>query len=111
MAQWVLSHPNFARVQANRIWFHMTGRALIEPVDDVRDTNPASNPALMETLEHELSDSGYDPRHLIRLIANSRTYQFSADPRGSAAGSEIKLFLGNMNVNSAQAVDEAIDDC
>ena len=107
MAQWVISHPNFARVQANRIWFHMTGRALIEPVDDVRDTNPASNPALMETLEHELRDSGYDPRHLIRLIANSRTYQFSADPRGSASGSEENFARATVRRYPAEVIIDA----
>lgn len=80
MAAWVTGHPNFARVQANRIWFHMTGRALIDPVDDVRDTNPASNPELMDLLGRELRNNGFKSRHLIRLIANSNTYQLSADP-------------------------------
>ena len=107
MAQWVISHPNFARVQANRIWFNMTGRALIEPVDDVRDTNPASNPTLMETLEHELRDSGHDPRHLIRLIANSRTYQFSADPRGGAAGSEENFARATVRRYPAEVIIDA----
>ncbi len=107
MAQWVISHPNFARVQANRIWFNMTGRALIEPVDDVRDTNPASNPALMETLEHELRDSDHDPRHLIRLIANSRTYQFSADPSSSAAGSEENFARATVRRYPAEVIIDA----
>ena len=107
MAQWVVSHPNFARVQANRIWFHMTGRALIEPVDDVRDTNPASNPALMETLERELRESSHDPRHLIRLIANSKTYQFSADPRGGAAGSEENFARATVRRYPAEVIIDA----
>ncbi|MGI9244232.1 MAG: DUF1549 domain-containing protein [Verrucomicrobiales bacterium] len=83
MSEWVISHPNFAKVQANRIWFHMTGRALVDPVDDVRDTNPASNPELMAFLEEELRANDFDPKHLIRLIANSQTYQFASDPAGS----------------------------
>ncbi len=107
MAQWVISHPNFARVQANRIWFNMTGRALIEPVDDVRDTNPASNPALMKMLEHELRDSDHDPRHLIRLIANSRTYQFSADPSGGAAGSEENFARATVRRYPAEVIIDA----
>ena len=108
MAQWVISHPNFARVQANRIWFHMTGRALIDPVDDVRDTNPASNPALMETLERELRESGHDPRHLIRLIANSRTYQLSADPQGGGAvGSEENFARATVRRYPAEVIIDA----
>jgi len=107
MAQWVTSHPNFARVQANRIWFHMTGRALIEPVDDVRDTNPPSNPSLMETLERELRHSNHDPRHLIRLIANSRTYQFSAEPRSGTAGSEENFARTTVRRHPAEVLLDA----
>ena len=107
MAEWVTSHPNFAKVQANRIWFHMTGRALIEPVDDVRDTNPPSNPALMNALERELRRSGHDPRHLIRLIANSRTYQFSAEPRGGAAGSEENFARATVRRHPAEVLLDA----
>ena len=107
MAKWVTSHPNFARVQANRIWFHMTGRALIEPVDDVRDTNPASNPALMDALERELKKSGHDPRHLIRLIANSNTYQFSAEPRGGTTGSEENFARATVRRYPAEVILDA----
>ena len=107
MAEWVITHPHFARVQANRIWFNMTGRALIEPVDDVRDTNPASNPALMEALEYELRDSNHDPRHLIRLIANSRTYQFSADPSSSATGSEENFARATVRRYPAEVIIDA----
>ncbi len=86
LAVWLTSptHPLFARVQANRIWFHLMGRGLVEPIDDFRLTNPASHPALLDALTAELVKSGFDLRHVIRLIANSRTYQLAAKPTKGA---------------------------
>ena len=107
MAQWVTTHPNFARVQANRIWYHMTGRALIEPVDDVRDTNPPSNPSLMEMLERELRQNNHDPRHLIRLIANSKTYQFSSTPRDDWTCSEENFARATVRRHPAEVLLDA----
>lgn len=108
MADWVTSRPNFATVQANRIWFHMTGRALIDPVDDVRDTNPASNPGLMEFLARELRGSGYDARHLIRLIANSATYARCADPAGAeGVGTEENFARATVRRYPAEVVIDA----
>ena len=103
MARWVTDHPNFARVQANRIWFHLMGRGLIDPVDDVRDTNPASNPALMEFLESELERGGYDPRHLIRLIANSKTYQLEsgAGPDQNFARAIVRRYPAEVLIDAA----------
>ena len=108
MAAWITGHPNFAKVQANRIWFHMTGRALIDPVDDVRDTNPPSNPQLMAFLEGELRDHQYDPRHLIRLIASSNTYQLASDPAGDAStGSEQNFARATVRRLPAEVVIDA----
>ena len=70
----------FARVQANRVWFHLMGRGLVDPVDDFRATNPASHPALLNELGGELVKSGYDLRHVIRLVMNSKAYQRSSEP-------------------------------
>jgi len=90
LAVWLTSpnNPLFARAQANRIWFHLMGRGLVEPIDDLRQTNPASHPALLETLTQELIHSGFDVRHVIRLILNSHSYQASAIP---APGTEDDL--------------------
>ena len=82
LASWITSHSRFAKVQANRIWFNLIGQPLIDPVDDVRETNPASNPQLIDFLANELINNGFDQRELIRLIANSATYQLSSDPEG-----------------------------
>src|SRR5207247_6853854 len=82
LANWLTSPTNllFARVQANRIWFHLMGRGLIDPPDDFRATNPASHPALLDALAKDLVNHHFDVRHLIRRIMNSRTYQLAADP-------------------------------
>lgn len=82
LATWLTApeNPLFARAQANRIWYHLMGRGLVDPVDDFRSTNPASHPALLEQLATELVQSGFDLRHLIRRIMASHTYQMAAQP-------------------------------
>jgi hypothetical protein len=80
-ARWLTApeNPFFAKAAANRIWFHLFGRGLVEPVDDFRVTNPASHPELLERLAAELVVSNYDRKHLIRTVMNSRTYQLSSE--------------------------------
>ncbi|QOV90588.1 DUF1549 and DUF1553 domain-containing protein [Humisphaera borealis] len=80
LADWVVSpgNPMLARVTVNRVWRHMTGRGLVEPVDDLRPTNPPSNPALLDALAADFIANGYDVRRLIQTIAESRTYQASS---------------------------------
>jgi hypothetical protein len=82
LAHWLTDPANsdFARAQANRIWYHMMGRGLVDPIDDFRVTNPASHTELLDALAGELVVSGYNLRHVIRLIASSRTYQASTWP-------------------------------
>ncbi len=78
-AEWLTSkqNPFFARAMANLIWRNMMGRGIVHAADDIRDTNPATHPALLDALARELADHKFDQKHLIRLIANSRTYQHS----------------------------------
>ncbi len=80
LADWLLSpeNPQFARVAANRIWFHVFGRGIVEPVDDFRVSNPPSNPALLDALAAEFIRSGFDRKRLIRSILASRTYRLSS---------------------------------
>jgi hypothetical protein len=82
LAQWLTTpqNPFFARAMVNRIWFHVMGRGLVEPVDDFRDSNPASNEALLATLTQQFSKDGFRLRPLVRFIMNSRSYQLSARP-------------------------------
>lgn len=82
LADWVAAkdNPFFARTQANRVWFHLLGRGLVEPDDDFRATNPATHPALLDELARDFADHRFDLRHLVRRIATSRTYQLSSAP-------------------------------
>ncbi len=81
IAAWITSpdNPYFARSYANRIWGYLTGRGLIEPLDDIRAGNPATNPELLDYLTREFIDSGFDTQHLFRLICKSRVYQLSSE--------------------------------
>ncbi len=80
LAAWLTSakNPFFARSVANRVWFHLVGRGIVDPVDDFRDSNPAANDELLDALAKDLAASGFDVKHLVRVIMNSRTYQLSA---------------------------------
>jgi len=93
LASWVASpeNPFFARAQVNRIWFHLLGRGIVEPVDDFRATNPPSHPKLLEALADDFSTSGFDLRHLVRRIANSATYQLASEPNASN-GDDVSNF-------------------
>lgn len=90
LAGWLTSEQNrrFAATQANRIWFQIMGRGIVDPVDDFRSTNPASHPELLSRLTDEFIEHNYDVRHLIRLIANSRTYQLAATTNETNIGDE-----------------------
>ncbi len=90
LASWLTSPENelFAKSQTNFIWYHVMGRGLVDPIDDFRLTNPASNPPLLEALSTEFVASGFDVRFLVRKIMNSRTYQLSAEPNDTNVNDE-----------------------
>ena len=81
LAQWLTAkeNPYFARSIVNRYWSYFFGRGIIDPVDDIRAGNPASNPELLDALTKDFVDSGYDLKKLIRTICNSATYQRSLE--------------------------------
>jgi hypothetical protein len=87
LARWLTSpeNPYFARNVANIIWGHFLGRGIIEPVDDVRISNPPSNPELLDALKARLIDYHYDFKSLIRDICASRTYQLSTEANATNA--------------------------
>ncbi len=76
-AGWLTSRDNpfFARSTVNRVWSYFFGRGIIDPVDDIRASNPPSNPALLDALTKDFLDHNFDLRQLMRTIVNSRTYQ------------------------------------
>ena len=86
MADWLVKDPQFARNIANRAWAWLLGRGIVQEPDDFRADNPPSNPALLDYLARELVSSGYDFKHLWRLILNSQTYQLApVGPGGNPA--------------------------
>jgi len=82
LADWLArrDNPFFAKSLVNRYWKHFFGRGLVEPEDDMRETNPATNPELLNALAEHFISSGYDLKALVRAITQSRTYQLSAEP-------------------------------
>lgn len=90
LAAWLTApgNPYFARNLVNRVWAHFLGRGLVEPVDDVRSTNPPSNPDLLDALAKSFVESKYDVKALVRLICASRVYQTSSAPNATNAKDE-----------------------
>jgi hypothetical protein len=73
-------NPFFARALVNRLWGHFLGRGLYHEVDDLRETNPPSNPELLGALARDFVRHKFDVKHVIRTILNSRVYQLSSQP-------------------------------
>jgi WD40 repeat protein len=73
-------NPYFASAAVNRVWANFFGRGLVEPVDDFRITNPCVNPPLLAALARDFVEHGYDLKHLMRTIMESRLYQLSSTP-------------------------------
>lgn len=82
LADWITSpeNPWFARATVNRFWRQLMERGLVEPADDFRSTNPATNPQLLDRLSEDFVAHGFDVKHLMRTILNSKTYQLSSAP-------------------------------
>jgi len=78
-AEWLTQpdNPFFARIEVNRICSHLLSRGIVDPPDDFRDSNPPSNAALLDALADDFVESGFDRKHILRVLLNSRTYQAS----------------------------------
>jgi hypothetical protein len=102
-ADWLIrpENPWFAKNIANRTWAWVMGRGIIHEPDDTRDDNPPGNPELLACLEKELVSSGYDLKHLKRLIFTSTTYQFSSIPRFK--GPEARANFANYLLRRVEA--------
>jgi hypothetical protein len=87
-ADWLVSpdNPFFARAIVNRVWKNFMGRGLVEAVDDIRDANPPSNPALLAALTQDFVAHRFDVKYLARTIMNSTTYQLTSVPTATNAG-------------------------
>ncbi len=93
LVQWLVkvNNPFFAKVEVNRIWGHLLGRGIVEPVDDFRDSNPPSSAALLAALADDFVQHGYDRKHVMRTILNSRTYQLSSR-KNEFNSADVKYF-------------------
>ena len=82
LADWMSDpkNPFFAKSLVNRYWKHFFNRGIVEPEDDMRETNPPSNPELLDSLAGNFIESGFDLKNLVRTICRSRTYQLSSLP-------------------------------
>ena len=81
-ADWLtaVDNPFFAKSVANRVWFHLMGRGIVDPVDDFRESNPSANDELLAALAADFATNKYDLRRLVTTVMKSRTYQLSALP-------------------------------
>ena len=114
LADWLTQPGNryFAPSMVNRVWYHLLGRAIVEPVDDFRDTNPPSNPELLDSLAKDFVKNGYRMKPLIRSILNSQAYQLASvgAPRQSEHAADPDRYFTKAAVRmlSAEQILDAI---
>jgi hypothetical protein len=113
LAAWLTDKDNhlFSRNIVNRFWGYYMGRGLVEPLDDLRATNPASNPELLDALARDFAASGFQLKHLLRVIMNSRTYQLSALASDGNRADKDNVYLGRHTVKrlTAEQMADAVD--
>ena len=111
LAQWLTARENrfFSRNVVNRYMGYLLGRGLVEPIDDMRATNPPSNVPLMDALSDDLVQHNFDLKHLLRTIMNSRLYQLDSQPL--AANAADTRFYSHYKVKriSAEPLLDAVD--
>jgi hypothetical protein len=112
-ADWLTDPKNkfFARSVANRVWFHLVGRGIVDPVDDFRDTNPPSNPELLDALAANFAKNGYRLKPLVRLILNSDTYQLASElpPQSPSAADPARYFAAaQVRMLTAEQILDAV---
>jgi len=110
MAKWLVSpkNPYFAKSYVNRLWAYLLGVGLIEPIDDIRAGNPPSNPALLDKLTEEFVQSGFNTRHMFRVICKSRIYQLSVNTNPFNKDDEINYSHALARRLSAEVLFDAI---
>ncbi len=111
LAEWLTSKDNtmFRQNIANRVWGHFMGRGIVEPVDDVRISNPPSNRELLEELGKRLAGYDYDIKKLVRDICLSRTYQLSSAPNATNKDDDSQFSHAKLRRLRADVLLDAID--
>ncbi|TWT93969.1 DUF1549 and DUF1553 domain-containing protein [Stieleria varia] len=111
LAQWMTTdNPLFAKVHVNRLWAHMMGRGLVEPVDDLRSTNPPSNPQLLDALADHFREIGYDQKQMLRTIALSNVYALSSIPNETNSSDRLNHSRHYRQRLRAEILSDAISD-
>lgn len=112
LAQWMTSTDNdfFAKVHVNRTWGILMGRGLVEPVDDLRTTNPATNPTLLSALAEEFQASGYDFKRLLKTITLSQVYRHSSEPTASNVADRLNYSRYYRRRLRAEVLADAVAD-
>ena len=110
LAKWLASRDNpfFAKNLANIVWAHFLGRGIIDPVDDVRISNPAVNPELLDALGTRFQEYNYDFRRLVRDICTSRTYQLATKGNETNAADERNFARGPIRRIRAEVLLDVI---
>jgi Protein of unknown function (DUF1553)/Protein of unknown function (DUF1549) len=111
-ADWLTEpgNPFFAKSVANRVWFHLMGRGIVDPVDDFRDSNPSANDDLLKALADDFAKSKFDLRKLVGTIMKSRTYQLSALPNDTNRDDTKYFSRAVTKLISAEPLLDAICD-
>ena len=112
LADWMTATDNdfFAQVQVNRLWAAMMGRGLVDPVDDLRSTNPPTNPELLAALAEHFQQSGYDQKQLLKTIALSRVYSLSSAPNETNVADRLNYSRHYRHRLRAEVLLDAVAD-
>ena len=102
------ANPFFARVEVNRIWAHLMGRGIVDPVDDFRSSNPPANGPLLDALAREFVKGGYHRKQIVRLICNSQTYQRSLETTAFNDSDELLFSHARPRLLSAEQLKDAV---
>jgi hypothetical protein len=110
LAGWLTrDNRQFARNLANRVWFHLMGRGIVDPVDDFRESNPPSNPELLEALTDHLIKGGMRLRPLVILIMQSQTYQLGSAPNPTNSEDSANFSRATVRVLPAEVLLDAVN--
>ncbi len=112
LADWLTApdNPFFARAAVNRVWANFFGRGLVEPVDDFRISNPCVNPPLLDALADDFAKHGYDLKHLMRTVMESRLYQLSSTPNETNLADTRNFSRSYRRRLPAEVLLDAVDD-
>ncbi|MBX9677285.1 MAG: DUF1549 and DUF1553 domain-containing protein [Gemmataceae bacterium] len=112
LVRWILSENQkyFAKVQVNRVWADLMGRGIVEPIDDLRATNPPTNGPLLDALAEQFHEDGYDLKKLVRRIMTSHVYALSSIPNSTNVG-DLRNFSRHYRQRlRAEAMLDAVSD-